>query len=170
MPLCHAEWQTQEAAFTAEQARQRDLAARSVDVMYLGEMQAERDHDLQSEVSWPGTYRGRNGRDARQGGYMSFKMSTARDGKPAGALVMEATYWGDDRCGFDILIDGQKVASVDHNAPHPGQFFDEDYAIPESATTGKTSVLVRLEPHGGRSTGMVFGIRLFTASPVPPTV
>ena len=164
-----AEWQVQEAAFTAEQTRQRDLAARSVDVMYLGEMQAERDHDLQSDVSWPGTYRGRNGRDAREGGYMSFNMKVARDGKPAGPLVLQATYWGDDRCGFDILIDGQKVTSVNHDkAPHPGQFFDETYAVPESFTAGKTSVVVRLQPQANRSTGMIFGLRLFTADPASP--
>lgn len=159
-----AEWATEEAAFTAEQARQRDLAARSLDVMYLGEMQAERDHDLQSDVSWPGTYRGRNGRDAREGGFMSFNMKVARDGKPAGPLVLQASYWGDDRCGFDILIDGEKVATVVHNKPHPGAFFDEDYPVPQNATDGKTSVVVRLQPHDDRSTGMVFGVRLFTAN------
>lgn len=161
-----ADWQVQEAAFTAEQARQRDLAARSVDVMYLGEMQAERDHDLQSDVSWPGTYRGRNGRDARQGGYMSFIMKVSRDSKPAGPLELQATYWGDDRCGFDILIDGQKLTSVVHEkAPHPGQFFDETYPVPESFTTGKSQVLIKLQPQENRSTGMIFGLRLFTAGP-----
>ena len=163
-----AEWQTQEVAFKAEQTRQRDLAARSVDVMYLGEMQAERDHDLQSDVSWPGTYRGRNGRDARQGGYMSFKMKV---GKNAGPLTLQATYWGDDRCAFDILVDGQKVTSVVHEkAPRPGEFFDETYPVPEAFTAGKTSVLVRLQPQPGKSTGMVFGLRLFTSSPATPTI
>jgi hypothetical protein len=40
-------WATEQAAFVAEQARTRDIAARSVDVMYLGEMQPERDHALE---------------------------------------------------------------------------------------------------------------------------
>lgn len=161
-----AEWVTQEAAFKAEQARRKDLAARSVDVMYLGEMQAERDHDLQSDVSWPGTYRGRNGRDARQGGFMEFRMKTARDGAPAAPLTLQATYWGDDRCGFDILIDGQKAVTVVHKtAPHPGAFFDEDYPIPVALTAGKRSVTVRFQPHADASTGMIFGVRLFIAAP-----
>jgi uncharacterized protein len=155
-----ADWKIEEAAFIAEQARQRDLAARSVDVMHLGEMQAERDHNLESDVSWPGTYRGRNGRDARSGGYMSFKMAV----KP-GPLIMQATYWGDDRCDFDILIDGAKFTTVSHKSPRPGEFFDETYAVPEALTKGKTTVTVRLQPQEGRSTGMVFGVLLFTAAP-----
>jgi DUF1680 family protein len=160
-----AEWKVEEAAFLKEQARQRDLNARSLDVMHLGEMQAERDHNLDSDVSWPGTYRGRNGREARVGGFMSFDMKVAKDGKPAGALIMEATYWGDDKCGFDILIDGKLLTSVVHDAPKPGQFFDEDYTVPADFTNGKTSVKVRFEPHKDRGTGMVFGVRLFTAAP-----
>ncbi len=166
-----AEWVTEEAAFKAEQARQKDLAARSVDVMYLGEMQAERDHDLQSDVSWPGTYRGRNGRDAREGGFMEFHMKTVKDGNPVGPLTLQATYWGDDRCGFDILIDGQKAVTVVHrSAPHPGAFFDEDYPIPAGLTAGKRSVLVRFKPHDDASTGMIFGVRLFTAAPTAPAI
>ncbi|MFT4077121.1 MAG: glycoside hydrolase family 127 protein [Asticcacaulis sp.] len=156
-----ADWKVEEAAFLAEQARQRDLAARSVDVMHLGEMQAERDHNLESDVSWPGTYRGRNGRDARSGGFMSFTMAV----KP-GPLVMQATYWGDDRCDFDILIDGQLLTNVSHKTPiKPGEFFDEQYPVPEALTQGKTSVTIKLVPKEGRSTAMVFDILLFTAAP-----
>jgi hypothetical protein len=160
-----AAWKVEEAAFIAEQARQRDLAARSVDVMHLGEMQAERDHNLESDVSWPGTYRGRNGRDARSGGFMSFTMQV----KP-GPLVMQATYWGDDKCDFDILIDGETMTTVSHKTPlKPGEFFDEQYPVPEALTAGKSKVTVKLVPHDRRSTGMVFGILLFTSAPAGTT-
>jgi len=160
-----ADWKVEEAAFKAEQARQRDLAARSVDVMHLGEMQAERDHGLDADVSWPGTYRGRNGRDARSGGFMSFKMAV----KP-GPLVLQASYWGDDRREFDILIDDRKLTTVSHPvAPKPGEFFDEQYPVPADFTAGKTSVTVKLVPVGGRSTGMIFGLLLFTAAPAGAT-
>jgi DUF1680 family protein len=57
-------WKSEEAAFVAEQAKARDIAGRSVDVMHLGEMQPERDHGLTSELSYPVSYRGRNGRDS----------------------------------------------------------------------------------------------------------
>ncbi|MBM6576557.1 glycoside hydrolase family 127 protein [Microvirga sp. SRT01] len=156
-----AAWVRQEAAFTAEQARLKDIAARSVDTMFLGEMQPERDHGLTSEISYPVAYRGRNGRDARSGGYFEFAMKT----KP-GPLVLQATYWGDERSRtFDILVDNVKVATQTLNADKPGQFFDVDYPLPEGLTRGKAQVKVRFLPHDRSSAGPVFGVRLYTVKP-----
>jgi hypothetical protein len=154
-----AQWKEQQAAFLAEQERQRDLAARSVDVMHLGEMQPEHDHELVSNISYPVTYRWRNGRDARSGGFFEFSMKT----KP-GPLVLQATYWGDERPrDFDILVDNVKVATQHLDKIKPGQFFDVDYPIPEALTRGKNSIKVRFVPHDGNTAGPVFGVRLFTA-------
>ena len=156
-----AQWKVEEAAFLAEQARQKDLAARSVDVMHLGEMQAERDHHLTSDISYSLAYRGRNGRDARTGGFFEFEMAV----KP-GPLVLQATYWGDERKRtFDILIDNQRIATQTLDANKPGAFFDVDYPVPEPLTTGKKKVKVRFVPHDKNSAGPVFGVRLFTAKP-----
>lgn len=153
-----AGWEKEKVAFAAEQARLADLAARSVDVMHLGEMQPERDHGLTSDISYPVVYRGRNGRDARSGGFFQFSMKV----KP-GPLVLEATYWGDERKrAFDILIDGQKIATQELEALKPGQFIDIDYPVPEALTRGKASVVVRFQPHTGHTAGPVFGVRLFT--------
>ncbi len=153
-----AAWVRKEAAFTAEQARLKDIAARSVDTMFLGEMQPERDHGLTSEISYPVAYRGRNGRDARSGGYFEFGMKT----KP-GPLVLQATYWGDERSRtFDILVDNVKVATQTLNADRPGQFFDVDYPLPEALTRGKQQVKVKFLPHDRSSAGPVFGVRLYT--------
>jgi DUF1680 family protein len=46
-----AGWAKAQVAYRAEQERLRDLAARSVDVMHLGEMQAARDHNPLSDIS-----------------------------------------------------------------------------------------------------------------------
>lgn len=155
------EWHTQEAAFLAQQKHLRDVAARSVDVMHLGEMQAERDHKLISEISYPVTYRGRNGRDARSGGFFEFTMKTR-----AAPLVLGATYWGEERNRtFDILIDGVKLATQTLNADHPGDFFTVDYPIPPGLVKGKDSVRIRFVPHDRQSAGPVFGVVLFTAKP-----
>ena len=152
-----AQWAVAEVGFAAEQARLKDLAARSVDVMHLGEMQPERDHDLKSDISYPVVYRGRNGRDARTGGFIEFRMKV----RP-GPLVLEATYWGDERKrAFDILVDGRKIATQTLEANQPGAFFDVDYAVPSALTTGKSSVVVRFEPHTGVTAGPIFGVRLF---------
>ena len=156
-----AAWKTEEAAFLAEQARQKDIAARSVDIMHLGEMQPERDHGLTSESSYPVSYRGRNGRDARSGGYFEFAMKV----KP-GPLLLQATYWGGERQrSFDILVDGVKLATQALGNDRPGKFFDVEYPIPEALTKGKSSVRVKFVPHDRSSAGPVFGVRLFTAKP-----
>lgn len=157
-----AQWQQEQAAFLAEQARLKDVAARSVDVMHLGEMQPERDHDLRSEISYPVSYRGRQGRDARWGGWFDFTMKV-KDGQ----LLLQATYWGGERDrSFDILVDGVKIATQTLNdKEQPGKFYDVTYPLPEALTKGKKSVRVRFVPHDRSSAGPVFGVVLFTAKP-----
>ncbi len=125
-----AEWANEERTFNAEQARQKELAARSVDVMHLGEMQPERDHGLTSEISYPVVYRGRQGRDARTGGFFAFRMKV----KP-GPLILQATYWADERARkFHILVEGQRIATQALRPDKP-VFFDVDYEIPEALTS-----------------------------------
>ena len=156
-----ADWKNEQVAFLAEQARVKEIAARSVDVMHLGEMQPERDHELTSEISYPVSYRGRNGRDARSGGYFEFSMKT----KP-GPLVLQASYWGSERArDFDILVDNVKLATQHLENDQPGKFFDVEYPLPEALTKGKQSVKVKFVPHDRSSAGPVFGVRLFTAKP-----
>jgi DUF1680 family protein len=156
-----AAWKTEEAAYVAEQARLRDIAARSVDVVHLGEMQPEHDHGLTSETSYPVSYRGRNGRDARAGGFFAFTMKT----RP-GPLILSATYWGGERHSeFDILVDGVKVATQQLGEDHPGKFFDVEYPLPIALTQGKARINVKVVPHEKVSAGPVFGMVLFTAKP-----
>jgi hypothetical protein len=152
-------WQAEQAAYLAHQAKMQALAARSADVMHLGEMQAERDHDLTSDISYPVVYRGRNGRDARSGGYFQFRLKT----RP-GPLVLQATYWGEERNrSFKILIDGVSIAADQLTGDRPGVFFERDYPIPLALTQGKATILVRFAPDPDHTAGPVFGVRLFTA-------
>jgi DUF1680 family protein len=153
-----AEWAASEVAFRKEEARLKELSERSVDVMHLGEMQPERDHDLQSDISYPVSYRGRNGRDARSGGYFSFRMQCTD-----GPLVLQASYWGEERNrDFSISIDGDRIAQVKLDGGSPGVFIDQEYPVPERLTHGKASVVVRFDPQAGHTAGPVFGVRLFT--------
>ncbi|WP_242098440.1 glycoside hydrolase family 127 protein [Sphingomonas sp. CROZ-RG-20F-R02-07] len=156
-------WQSEQAAFAADQARRQDVAARSVDVMFLGEMQPERDHALASEQSYPLTYRGRQGRDVRSGGYLEFGMAV----KP-GPLLLQATYWGGERArDFDILVDDVKIATQHLDEDRPGQFFDVEYPLPVALTNGKSRVRVRFVPHDRSTAGPIFGVRLYRAKPAP---
>lgn len=154
-------WTAAEAEYNVEQARRRDIAARSIDTMFLGEMQPERDHKLISEKSSPVTYLGRNGRDVQPGGYLEFEMKT----KP-GTLVLQTTYWGGDRDRrFDILVDNVKIATEHLDNKRPGKFMEVEYPLPGGLTAGKSTVKVRFVPHDRSTAGPVFAVILFTAKP-----
>src|SRR3546814_6197948 len=101
--------------------------------MHLGEMQPERDHQLTSRNSYPVTYRGRHGRDARAEGFFQFRMKV----RPC-PLMLQAAYWGEERNKhFDIKIDGTTIATQRHDGERPGEFFTVDYVVPQALATGK---------------------------------
>lgn len=154
-----ASWTAEQARFNAEQTAERALAARTVALVRLGEMQPERDHHLEAAVSYPVTYRGRHGRDARGGGFFSFRASV----KP-GPLTLRATYWGEERNKrFDIIVEGETIATQPLEGERPGAFFDVDYTIPERLTRGRERVTVRFQPSDDRTRcGPVFGVRILT--------
>ncbi|WKL58807.1 glycoside hydrolase family 127 protein [Asticcacaulis sp. ZE23SCel15] len=160
-----AEWVVAQAEVKAEQARLKALAERSMDVMYLGEMQPERDHNLTTGgASYPVTYRGRKGRDARTDGFFEFDMAVTKDGKEAGPLTLQATYWGSEvNKNFYISIEGVRIAHQLLTGTKPGEFFDIDYGVPIELTRGKSKVRIRFEPAAMSRCGPVFGVRIFTA-------
>jgi hypothetical protein len=154
------EWSMEEFRVRAEATRQRELEARSVDVVALGDMQAERDHQLDAKLSYPVVYRGRNGRDARAGGY--FQFSVAIGSTP---LALQASYWGEEReRRFVVKIDGVIIAREQLNGDHPGEFFERTYDIPVELTQDRAHVMVRFEPEANVSAGPVFGVRLLTVT------
>jgi DUF1680 family protein len=152
-----AEWTQHQVAVAAEEARLRDLKARSTDVMELGNRQAEKEHALVSAISYPLSYRSKSGRDARTGGYFEFKMNVSD-----GPLTLRATYWGEEsKRLFYISIDGTRIASETLGYDKLGQFIERDYPIPADLLKGKTSVTVRFEPDRGKTAGPVFGCLIF---------
>jgi DUF1680 family protein len=160
------EWANEQVRYRQEQLRLQDLAARSADVIDLGEMQPERDHRLDAKFSYPVVYRGRTGRDARAGGYFQFVFAA----RP-GPLILQASYWGEERNrSFLVMVDGVEIARERLSGDHPGEFFDCDYQIPVALTQDRTEITVRFEPEPNVSAGPVFGVRLLTArSDADPT-
>jgi hypothetical protein len=152
-----AQWQQREAEYRAEEARQRELEARTVDLLAIGEMQPERDHNVQGEKTSAGDFGGRKWRHAVDGGWFSFEMRVLRD-QPVDLIL---TYWGSDSGGrvFDILVDGTKIATQTLRNNRPNRFFDVVHPLPEELTRGKEKVTVRLQGHPGRIAGGLFGAR-----------
>lgn len=155
-------WAKKEAEIRAEREREAALAARTLDVLRIGEMQPERDHNLQGERTGAGEAFGRKWRHATDGGWFSFDMRVDPD-RP---VELICTYWGSDGGGyreFDILVDGAKIATqkLENNAPN--RFFDAVYPIPANWTRGKSQVTIRFQAHPGKWAGGVFGVRTVRA-------
>lgn len=155
-----AQWLEAGAALQAERARWAALEAQSLDHVVLGDEAAEKAHALESAISYAVLYRGRRGRDARTGGFLSFQVKVG-----AGPVLLRASYWGEEkRRRFHIVVDGERIASQQLEAPARARFVDFDYAVPAHLTQGKQSVTVRFEPEPGFTAGPVFGVRVLPAA------
>jgi DUF1680 family protein len=152
------EWSARQAAYEAEKKRQQEIEARTIDIMRLGEMQPERDHNLKaSEKSYADQALGRTGREVRDGGFFSFDMAV-QSGVPSSLLC---TYIGDDKGRvFDILVDDTKIATQELKGATTGRFFDVEYPIPAELLQGKSRVVIRIQAHPGKTAGRVFGCRI----------
>lgn len=152
-----AEWTKEQERIAIENARLKDLQARSVDVMKLGDEKEEKAHDLKSKISYPLSYRLKPGRDARSEGFFEFKMKVVD-----APLTLRATYWGEEsKRQFYILVDGQKIATETLGYGKTGEFVERDYAIPQELLKEKSEVLIRFEPEKGNTAGPVFGCLIF---------
>ncbi len=154
-------WRQEQRDFKTRQARIRALEEHSADVVNLGDANAEREHQLESKMSYAVVYRGRTGRDARSGGFFACTLKT----RP-GPLMLQATYWGEERDRrFAILVDGVVLAREQLNGDQPGEFIERDYPIPQALSQDKTTLRIRFEPDNGVSAGPVFGMRLIEQRP-----
>jgi DUF1680 family protein len=146
------EWQEQQAAYEAERARVEALDKLTADYITFGEMQPERDHNLDSRESRVGDFRGKKFRYAYPNGKISFDMKLPATG-PARLLM---TFWGGDagRDTFEILVDGVHLQLFSPSGAD-GNFIENIIDIPESFTTGKRSIRVTL---AGRENNRVTSI------------
>ncbi|MEP6724754.1 MAG: beta-L-arabinofuranosidase domain-containing protein [Bacteroidota bacterium] len=158
------EWVSREAAYKEEKVQQKAIEERTIDIMRLGEMQPERDHNLQGSInSYPGNALTRTGREARAGGFFSFDIKV----KPGVQNILLCTYFGDDKnSAFDILINDVKLVSVEWNGGTTGKFYDKEYLIPADMIKDKASVNIRIAANAGKTAGRVFGCRIVTPEPV----
>jgi DUF1680 family protein len=157
-----AQWQQEQIRFQSEQARLRELDARSTDVVRLGDADAEREHSLESKISYAVVYRGRAGRDARSGGFFECNMNA----RP-GPLTLQATYWGEERDRrFSIHVNGAIVAGEQLSGGGPSEFIEREYSISATLTNEKAVLRIRFEPETGFSAGPVFGLRLYAGAAI----
>jgi len=157
------QWQSREKQYAAQIEQRRQQEARTVDSVNPGEEQNERDHHQMGEKSSAGDFGDHFYRDAADGGWFSWDLKILPD-EPQNLVL---TYWGEDRGRqFDIMVDGQKLATEHLTASHPGVYFEQVYPLPAALTKGKQKVTLRIQ---GANTwvGGVFGVRVMKAADNP---
>ena len=156
------EWLVQETAYRLEEQRQLDLEARTIDMMRIGEMQPERDHDLEAERNDLRDSNGRAFRTPLEGGWFEFTMKV--DPTLPNELVM--TYWGNDRTKprFEILVNGEVLVTETLPNVKLNQFFDEVHPLPVALTNGKPNVTIRVQSIPSEASGSVSFARTIRAS------
>lgn len=155
-----AEWQVKQSQFEAERQAEAELEAHTLDQMRPGEMQPERDHDFKGLNTHTGDVDGVRWRDANNGGWFSFVMNT--QGKISATL--QCSYLGTDGGAreFDILVDGQKIATEKLNAQNDPGIYHISYDIPQQLLNNKQQITIKFQALPGMTAGGLFGCRLLT--------
>lgn len=148
-----------EKALKAAEEASRNRDRRIVDAVVVDEGENERAHHLFAASSGSGAF---NSRHYRDGSGFGWDLKIV----PDAPMALSVTYWGDDggKRTFDILVNGQKVATqtLDHN--RPGHLFDVEYPLPAGLTANAAnSITVRFVAHEGSTAGGVFGVATLRA-------
>ena len=149
------EWSVRKSEIAAADARHRSLADRTIDVVSVDDAQSERAHGLENESSSDAYFEGRRTREAREG-WFSYDLAVTPD-RPA-AIV--ATYRGGEgrRRVFDVLVDGQKIATESLEY-HPTEALDKEYTVPINLVRGRNHVTVKFQAQPQAIAGPLIELR-----------
>ena len=141
----------------AAEAQRMALEARTLDRVVAGEQQPEVEHGYEGEGGETGVHLGRTWRAARD--WFSYDLQGVA-GEPA---ELRVTYWaGERQRAFDILVNGQAIATVRLNGRDPDQFVEETYPIPAAVTAAAPEgvLTVRFAAHARSRAGALYEVRL----------
>jgi hypothetical protein len=150
-----ATWNERSRELAAADTRRKEHERRTIDVVRVDDAQSERDHGLESNGATDGYFEGRRTREAR-GGWFSYRLKIV----PGQPVALVCTYRGSEgrRRVFDILVDGEKVAT-EALEYHPAEELDREYALPEPLTRNKREVTVRFQAQTDATAGALIDAR-----------
>ena len=144
---------------TAADARRKDIDRRTLDAVNIDDATSEQAHGYQGESATEGYFEGRRTREAR-GGWFSYQLKIVPD-QP---ITLVCAYRGSEgrRRSFDVIVDGQKVATETLEY-HPTEQLDREYALPADLTRGKSQITVKFQALAPSTAGAVIDVRTLTA-------
>jgi hypothetical protein len=156
-----AEWENRKTELAATESRRQQIERATVDAVQAGEERSEHDHGFQGQDSTTGFFEGRRSRAAQEG-WFSYTLKVVPD-KP---VTLVCTYRGSEgrKRVFDILVDGQRVATQSLEI-HPTELFDVEYPLAEALTRGKERVTIKFQAHPEAIAGSVLDVRTVQLGP-----
>jgi DUF1680 family protein len=162
-----AQWSGAKAEYIKAQQEAQTLARRTVDTIYLGEMQPERDHGFTATGTEVVNWNGRSARHVRPG----EKMQVTLKRRP-GPAVLRVILWGPDiNKPLTISVDGTQIDTKRPERKGEDRFIAIDLPLPSAGAQGKPTAAISFEP---KQDGMVlYEVRMLSAedgAPVTPVV
>jgi DUF1680 family protein len=154
--LSPEEWDKAKTERAARESRRQQIERATVDAVDIDREQSERDHGLQGENSSQAYFGGKRTREARNG-WFSYTLKVL----PNAPMTLVCTFVGSEgrRRAFDILVDGDKVATPSLEI-HPTELFDMEFQLPEALTRGKQIITVKFQALPGSTAGSVYDVRI----------
>jgi hypothetical protein len=136
------QWLGNVASFESRKLAEAALASRTIDVLYLGNMQSEREHDLETSHSEPNIYLGRTSRTIWPWGSISFVLAVEPGTMTLGVLQHGGSLNPDPQ----IFVDDIRINPL--SAPSGGRpdFVEILYQLPEQVVEAKKRIHVRVVP------------------------
>ncbi len=136
--------------------------ANTLDRVAPGEQQPEVEHDYLGQNSDSGL---RNDRRWRRGEWFQYSLS------PRGekSVELSVTYWGGDTGrAYDILVNGELLATETLTDAKPNEFIEKRYPLPAKFLDGTANgrVIVRFTAKSARSAD-IYDVRLIKSDAVP---
>jgi uncharacterized protein len=159
MALTNSQYKSYIDSLSTLEKAKLELQKRTVDFVAPGEQQPEADHFIQKENSNTGNKFNEFWRDARNGGFFSYKLTTNSETN----LSLMVRYCGAEQGGrkFDIYIDDEKLVTEDNTDRWKQAKFQEVvYEIPNALIKDKQNVRLKFQSTAGNTAGSVFYIRL----------
>lgn len=159
MALSNEQYKFYLDSIATDEKKKMALDKRTVDFVVPGEQQPEVDHAMQSNQSHSGTANDKLFREAFNGGYFSYNVSTNAETN----LSLMVRYWGAEWGSrkLDIYVDDEKLAMEDNTGKwNQSKFFDVEYAIPASLLKDKNHVRIKFQSLQNSTAGGVYFVRL----------
>jgi hypothetical protein len=155
-----------QARSEADARARAEVERRTVDAVRAGSPEREKDRGLEEKGSDAWSLEGRRCRSARYGGTFTYSLRLPVEGRAA----LRVAYWGGEtrRHAFEVVAEGETIATQSLFDDRPGEVLEVEYPLPERLTRGRDRLRVGFRTGPRASTGAVFEVRIVRpVSPAP---